>query len=62
MSTTLTDEQRRQVFADVVAAQDEGLSVLAARTRVAKQHNLGTDVVKDIEREGIDQGWPPIGD
>ena len=53
-------ERRQQVFADVVAAQDEGLSVLAARARVCKQHDLATEVVKDIEREGIENVWPPL--
>ena len=62
MSEPIAVERRQQVFIDVVAAQDEGLSVLAARTRVSKQHDLAADVVKDIEREGIENGWPPLGE
>ena len=45
-----------------MAAQDEGLSVPAARARVAEQYELAADVVKDIEREGIEQSWPPLGE
>lgn len=62
MSNAIAVERRQQVFADVVAAQDEGLSVLAARARVSKQHELPADVVKDIEREGIENSWPPLGE
>ena len=62
MTEPLTEERRKQAFADVVAAQDEGLSVPAARARIAEQYALASDVVKDIEREGIEQNWPPLGE
>ena len=62
MSNSIAVERRQQVFADVVAAQDEGLSVLVARARVAKQHDLPAEAVKDIEREGIENNWPPLGE
>lgn len=62
MSTNLPDELRKRVFAAVVAAQDSGLSVVEARKRVAAEHQIGVDEVKDIEREGIEYTWPPLGE
>ncbi|MFO0936461.1 MAG: hypothetical protein U0798_08130 [Gemmataceae bacterium] len=62
MSNAIAVERRQQIFADVVAAQDEGLSVLAARAKISKQHELSVDLVKEIEREGIDNSWPPLGE
>ena len=62
MTSTLSEERRKQIFLDIVAAQDEGLPVLAARTRIATQYELPAESVKDIEREGIDQSWPPLSD
>lgn len=62
MSEPISEERRKQVFADVVAAQDEGLSVTAARARVAEQYAVAAEVVKEIEREGIEHNWPPLGD
>ena len=49
------DERRKLIFADVVRAQDQGLSVAAAR------HGVGPEDVRAIEREGIHRGWPPPG-
>lgn len=62
MSEPISEDRRKQAFADVVAAQDEGLSVTAARARVAEQYALAAEVVKDIEREGIEHNWPPLGE
>jgi hypothetical protein len=62
MSEPISEERRKQAFADVVAAQDEGLSVPAARARVAEQYELAAETVKDIEREGIEHNWPPLGE
>ena len=62
MTDPLPDDRRRAIFADVVAAQDEGLAVAAARESVAARHNVSPEEVKAIEREGIEQEWPPLGD
>jgi hypothetical protein len=62
MPEPLTDEQRRAVFAALVAAQDDGLSVAASRDRVAGEFGLTPAEVQAIEREGLDAGWPPLGE
>ncbi|MDB5307866.1 MAG: hypothetical protein JWO38_2068 [Gemmataceae bacterium] len=60
--TDLSEDRRRVVFAALVAAQDEGLTVVASRDLVAGRHGLTAEQVRAIEREGLDQGWPPLGD
>jgi hypothetical protein len=56
----LTETRRRSIFADLVAAQDEGLDVPCSRELVACQHVVALDEVKGVEREGIDKQWPPL--
>jgi hypothetical protein len=62
MTGSIPEGTRRQIFADVVAKQDEGKPVVEARSFVAKQHDVTSDQVKSIEREGIEAGWPPLGE
>ncbi len=56
----LTEARRRSIFADLVAAQDEGVDVPRSREMVAHQHGVALDEVKEVEREGIDHQWPPL--
>lgn len=60
MTDPLPDDRRRAIFADVVAAQDDGLAVTVARETVAARHGVSPDQVRAIEREGIEQAWPPL--
>ena len=60
MPDDLPEERRRFVFAALVAAQDEGQAVAASRESVAAQFELTTDQVQDIEREGLENQWPPL--
>ena len=57
----MTEERRREVFAALVAAQDAGLSVNDSREQVAREQGLSAEQVREIEREGIDAQWPPLG-
>lgn len=60
MSAPLPEDRRRDIFAALVAAQDEGLSVSASRDKVANQFGVAPDAVREIEREGCAAGWPPL--
>ncbi len=53
-------EQRQVIFKALVEAQDGGQSVAASRTTVARQFSVTEDQVKQIEREGSDNQWPPL--
>lgn len=56
----LTVDQRRAIFKAVVDAQDSGAGVAASRTTVARQYEVTEDQVRDIEREGMANQWPPL--
>jgi hypothetical protein len=56
----VTLEQRQAVFRAVVEAQDRGDSVAASRAEVARRFSLTEEQVKEIEREGLANGWPPL--
>ncbi len=53
-------EQRQIIFKAVVEAQDGGQSVAASRTAAARRFAVTEDQVKEIEREGMDNQWPPL--
>jgi predicted Zn-dependent protease with MMP-like domain len=53
-------ENRRAIFLTVVEAQDRGIPVVKSRIEVAHQFGVSEDDVKAIEREGLDQQWPPL--
>jgi hypothetical protein len=58
----LSDEFRRAVFRALVEAQDQGLGVGSSRPDVAHLYRVTDDVVRAVEREGLDAQWPPLGD
>lgn len=60
MTNDLTEASRRAIFADLVAAQDEGAAVRDSRDMTARKHGVGVDDVRRIEQEGIDRQWPPL--
>lgn len=57
----LTEQRRRELFAALVAAQDEGLSVRESRETIARRFGVDPETVAEIEDEGLDGKWPPIG-
>jgi hypothetical protein len=54
------DDRRREIFAALVAAQDDGVSVARSRAMVASRFGITTATVAIIEREGMDNEWPPL--
>lgn len=55
-----TEAVRKAVFAALVQAQDEGLSPLASRLKVAVAFGVHVEMVLEIEREGLEKEWPPL--
>jgi hypothetical protein len=51
---------RRAVFAVLVQTQDEGLSPVASRLKVAVAFGVHVELVHAIEREGLENEWPPL--
>ncbi len=62
MTETLPVERRREVFVALVAAQDGGLSVLASREKVATEQGVSAKDLLTIEKEGLKNQWPPLGE
>lgn len=60
MPVDLPEERRRFIFAALVAAQDEGQAVVASRESVAVQYGISPGQVLAIEREGLENQWPPL--
>lgn len=56
----IPESRRREIFLALVTAQDGAMSVAESRRRVAEQFELSEGHVRQIEREGLDHGWPPL--
>ena len=50
----------REVFAALVAKQDEGNTVETSRAEMAERFGLDPATVRQIEGLGIAQTWPPL--
>jgi hypothetical protein len=53
-------EQRQMIFKALVEAQDGGQSVAASRAEAARRFSVSEDQIKEIEREGMNNQWPPL--
>lgn len=60
MTPVLPEPQRKELFAALVEAQDSGLSVPESRTYVAKRFDVTEEQVRQAEREGVENDWPPL--
>jgi len=57
----LTEERRRAIFLALVEAQDlHEFSVPQSRKLIADRFSISEDRVRQIEREGLDEMWPPL--
>jgi hypothetical protein len=56
----LPEARRKEAFLALVEAQDHDLSVPESRQVVAERFGVDVDQVRRIEREGIENGWPPL--
>jgi hypothetical protein len=56
----LPEDRRRVLFAALIEAEDRGATFQMARTLLAIRFGVSRDQVRCIEREGLDQHWPPL--
>jgi hypothetical protein len=54
-------EERMRLFLDLVEAQDRDMTVAESRKAVAARFGVSPEQVRQIEREGLDGNWPPLG-
>lgn len=60
MPEELHELDRREIFAKIVQMQDKGAGLDETRSRVAAEFSIDTELVRDIESEGIKKKWPPL--
>ncbi len=53
---------RREIFAALVAAQDRAKSMHEAKQGVVARFGVTWQAVDRIEKEGLTNGWPPLGE
>ena len=58
-ANVLPETKRREIFEALVHAQDR-LSVAQSRNEVAREFDVTEGQLRQIEREGIDNSWPPL--
>ena len=56
----LSEEQRKEVFLALVDAQDHDMDVGQSRQHVAARYRVSEGQIRQIEREGLDNCWPPL--
>ncbi len=57
---SLSEARRKEIFVALVEAQDHAMTVPQSRRAVAEWFGLDEKQVRRIEREGLDQHWPPL--
>jgi hypothetical protein len=58
--SNLPEDRRREIFLALVDAQDHELSVDQSRKVITERFGISESQLRQIEREGIDQQWPPL--
>jgi hypothetical protein len=56
----LPEPHRREVFLALVDAQDHDMSVAQSRRLVMERFGVTEAQLRHIEREGMDNQWPPL--
>jgi hypothetical protein len=56
----LSDHRRKEIFFALVNAQDRQMTVDQSRSFVVRFFKVNESSVRRIEREGIDNQWPPL--
>jgi hypothetical protein len=56
----LTEPRRKEIFLALVDAQDHEMTVAQSRKLIADRFGLAESQIRDIEREGLDNQWPPL--
>ena len=57
---SLPEEKRKEIFLALVDAQDHDMSVVQSRKLIAERFGISDGQIRKIEREGLEQQWPPL--
>jgi hypothetical protein len=56
----LSEERRKEIFLALVDAQDHEMDVPQSRKLVVQRFGVSEYQVRQIEREGMENQWPPL--
>jgi len=56
----VSEERRREIFMALVEAQDQEMPVAQSREAIAERFGISAETLQQIEREGLDNDWPPL--
>ena len=56
----VSEERRREIFLALVEAQDQEMPVDLSRKMIAERFGISQETLQKIEREGLDNDWPPL--
>jgi hypothetical protein len=56
----LAESQRKEIFLALVDAQDHEMTVTQSRKHIAEHFGITEGQVREIEREGLENDWPPL--
>jgi hypothetical protein len=59
-SEQASESRRKEVFLALVTAQDGEMPVAQSRKEIAQRFGITEAEVVRIEREGLDNNWPPL--
>jgi hypothetical protein len=57
---SLSEDRRKEIFLALVDAQDHEMSVAQSRQLMTQRFGVNESQVRQIEREGMAQQWPPL--
>jgi hypothetical protein len=56
----LPESRRKEIFLALVEVQDQRVPVARSRTLIAERFGVDEKEIIQIEREGLNNGWPPL--
>jgi len=59
-SQELSENRRKEIFFALVEAQDQRMDVAGSRRLIVERFGVSENQVRQIEREGMDNQWPPL--
>lgn len=60
MTESLPESKRKEIFQALVEAQDQEMTVSKSRQLITERFGVTDAQLRDIEREGLDNQWPPL--
>jgi hypothetical protein len=55
-----SEDRRKEIFLALVNAQDQHVSVADSRRWIEERFGVSESQVREIEREGMRNQWPPL--